>query len=49
MKKETNKLNCPKCKKSMKLVATGRFTRVYRCKECKYIKVVEREDVNEAK
>jgi len=45
-KKETEKLICPKCKKQMRLWATGRTVRHYYCKNCVQSKLISKEVSN---
>jgi transposase-like protein len=42
---KTEKPNCPKCKKPMRLVSTGAYVRTFYCSECNQTKIVNREDV----
>jgi len=37
---------CPKCKKPMRLWATGRTARHFHCKDCAKSKLVDKEDKN---
>ena len=38
---------CPKCKKPMRLIATGIAVKVFNCGDCKEIKIVNRENPEE--
>ena len=35
--------DCPKCKKSMRLVSTGSMVRTFHCTECNETKIVNKE------
>lgn len=44
-KKQTDRLDCPKCGTPMRLMSTGSLLRTFHCSECKEVRIMKREDI----